>query len=139
MEGRALDRDPRQGWAFMVPLLGAVAAAQLSANQDTGRAPYLVLGLAAGAAWELLYRRDLVPRLTVPLALGGLAVAIAVATGDPITLGETAAETNARLIYFFGVLCGLVLAEQYLRRQDRRAGRLSPEEEPGTSRGSASR
>ncbi|MDQ6523766.1 hypothetical protein RB608_09160 [Nocardioides sp. LHD-245] len=73
MEGRALDRQPYQGWAFMVPFLGAVAAAQLGDAAGAGRAPYLVL------------------------------------------------------------------AEHHVRRQDRRAEDVSPEEAPGPSRGSAPR
>lgn len=121
----------------MVPLLGSLAVVEMVRLGEAGRAPLLVLGLAAGAAWQLLFRRDLLPRLTWPAAFGGVVVAVAIARGEPIALGDDAAETSARLLYSFGVLCGLVAAEQYLRWRDRRAERLSLEEGPATSRGSA--
>ncbi|MBM0123854.1 hypothetical protein [Pimelobacter simplex] len=140
MEGRALDRQrPPQVLAFMVPLLGAVAAAQIGRDGDAGRAPSLVLGLAAGAAWQLLHRRDLVSRLALPVVAGGLGVAIAVVAGEPIMLGDTRAETTGMLVYAFCVLVGLVLAELRLRRQDRRAGEVSPAGAPATSPGTGSR
>lgn len=106
---------------------------------DAERAPYVVLGLAAGAAWQLLYRRDLVSRLTFPVVAGAVALLVSVLPGGELRLGDSPAEGRALAIHFFCILVGLVLAEQHLRRQDRRAGEVSPGEAPVTSRGTGSR
>lgn len=139
MEGRALDRQPYQGWAFMVPAFGSIVVSEMADAADAGRTPSLVLGLAAGAAWQLLYRRDLASRLTWPVLVGGIAVTWSIVAGEPITLGDDAGDTKFRLIYFFAVVAGLVLTEQYLRWQERRAGRLSPAEAPATNPGTGPR
>ncbi|TNM38603.1 hypothetical protein FHP29_15350 [Nocardioides albidus] len=136
MEGRAPPR-PYQGFAWIVPLFALVAAANVHQHQDAGRAPYAVLGVAGGAAWQLLDRRDLAARLTWPVVFAGAALVLALAANEPLVLGDTAAQTQGRLIFAFGVLSGLVLTEDVLRWRDGRAARLSPEEGPATTRGTA--
>ncbi|WP_408897680.1 hypothetical protein ACJ5H2_00900 [Nocardioides sp. R1-1] len=137
MEGRAHVK-PYEGFAWVVPLFALVAAANVHGIQDAARAPYAVLGLAGGAAWQLLDRRDLAARLTWPVVFGGVGLLVALAAREPLVLGDTRAESLGRAIFGFGVLCGLVLTERYLRWRERRAERLSPEEGPATTRGSAS-
>ncbi|MBM7517289.1 hypothetical protein [Nocardioides nitrophenolicus] len=121
MEGRALDRPPRrERWAFMVPLTVSLAANDLTALDAVGRVLIVVLGVAAGAAWQLLYRRDLVARLTLPVGAALVAVLVQAVQGEPITLGEPGTDTTARLTYALAVLGGLLATEQVLRRREER-------------------
>jgi len=127
MEGRAHDRHPRrQRWAVMVPLTVGLAANDLTALDEVGRVLIVVLGMAAGAAWQLLYRRDLVARLTFPVGAALVAVLVQAVQGEPVTLGEPDTDTTARLTYAFAVLGGLLATEQVLRRREE-----SRAEEPG--------
>ncbi|MFC7597539.1 hypothetical protein ACFQU3_19645 [Terrabacter sp. GCM10028922] len=77
-------------------------------------------GMAIGSLWQLLDRRDLAKRLTVPalfVVIGGLLQA---ATGD------VSAQVQG-MVTGLGLVAGLVLAEQWLRRSDSRAER-TPED-----------
>ena len=135
VEGRALDRVARSGWAWMLPAFGLGFGTAGHELFDAGRVPFAVAGLVLGAAWQLLHRRDVVDRLTVPTVLACSAVGLVLATRQELVLGDEAASAEAVLLYAGGVLAGVVLAEQYLRRRDR----LSPEAAPATTRGTASR
>lgn len=134
MEGRALDRQPYQGWAFMVPAFGSIVVSEMADAADAGRTPSLVVGLAAGVAWQLLYRRDLVSRLAVPAVLSVVVLVLSVLPGVKAEGGDGPALT-----YLLCVVVGLVLAELRLRRQDRRAGEVSPAEAPAKNPGTGPR
>jgi hypothetical protein len=118
MEGRALDRIARSGWAWLLPAFGLGFGTAGHELFGAGRVPFAVAGLVLGAAWQLLYRRDVVDRLTVPTVLACLAVGFVLASGEVLVVGDESAPTEGVLLYGGGVLAGLVLAEQYLRRRD---------------------
>lgn len=70
-------------------------------------------GVALGALWQLLDRRDLTQRLTAPAVFVAIAALVQVATGD-VSLVVLQAGAG------FGLVAGLVLAEQGLRRRQPR-------------------
>lgn len=108
---------------------------------DADRRPYAAVGLLAGAAWQVLYRRDLATRLTLPVVGACFIIASVLISGDEFMTGDDALGLPSVLLYCVGVLCGLVLTEHHLRWQDRRAEaeELSLPAAPGPSRGSAPR
>ena len=68
-------------------------------------------GLLCGAAWQLLYRRDLVDRLTYFSAFFVVGIALpAVLPG-----GNMTSEPAGSVFALCGVLTGLVYTEQWLR------------------------
>jgi ABC-type nitrate/sulfonate/bicarbonate transport system permease component len=119
--------------------LGFGAAGQELLRAD--RAPFAVAGLVLGAAWQLLYRRDLVDRLIVPTVVMCVVVGLRLVSGEELLVDDEAVSPESVLLYVGGVLAGLILAEAYLRRRDRRAEveELSLPAAPGPSRGSAPR
>ncbi|WP_278257684.1 hypothetical protein [Nocardioides convexus] len=90
---------------------------------DAHRAPYLVGGLAAGSAWQVLYRRDLADRLVFPVVLALVTLGWALVRGAPIEVSEDTVGPEATLLYLGGLLAALVLTEQHLRRRDHRDDR----------------
>ncbi|WGY02349.1 hypothetical protein QI633_00995 [Nocardioides sp. QY071] len=139
MEGRALDRMARRGWVWMLPTfgLGFGSAGQVLFGAD--RLPFALAGLVLGAVWQLLVRRDLVARLTVPAVFACIGVGVVLLSREELVTDEPAYSIEGLVLYLGGVLAGLVLTEQYLRRQDRLSGRLSPEAAPATTLGTSSR
>lgn len=84
-------------------------------------------GVALGAIWQLVDRRDLTKRLTVAavlVVLGGLLHAV---TGDLFT-------EMPGLFTGIGLVAGLVLTEQWLRRSDP----IQEHEAPGSARSTLS-
>lgn len=134
MEGRALDRDVRRDWAWVLPCVGMGLGEGVAALTGADRVPYLLTGLVAGAAWQVLHRRDLVARLTAPAAFVLVFVGTTLLLGGSLDLRDETIGPEALLLYVGGVLVALVLTEQYQRRQDGRA--LRPEA-PGRTRGTA--
>lgn len=69
-----------------------------------------LLGLAMGALWQALNRRDLADRLIVPavLSLFGMAAGV---------IGHDGAIRVGVFLYSVGVVSGLVITEQWLRRR----------------------
>jgi drug/metabolite transporter (DMT)-like permease len=116
-------RTDGPGWAWVVGCAGLGTGGDVAARFDES-ALWLALGLAiagaAGVAWQVLYRRDLADRLF------WLSVLLVVATLLWGTLpaipgaGEPSHKDLAGLLSFPGLIAGLVLTEQWLRRRDRR-------------------
>lgn len=111
-------------WPWIIGCLGLGAGGTVAARFDQS-AIWLGLGLAiagaAGAVWQFLYRRDLADRL---LWLSWLLVLAAILWGSlPLIPGveEPTRKDLASLMAFPGLIAGLVLAEQWLRRRDRQA------------------
>jgi hypothetical protein len=91
----------------------------LSGAGDDGPAT-LAVGLALGVAWQLVYRRDLVDRLTV------VAVFLTVGAATAFLMRAVAGNVTVDLSHAGGALAclaGLVLTEQALRARDLRAHR----------------
>ena len=129
MEGRALDRVAHRGWAWLLPTWGLGFGTAGQELLGAGRVPFAVAGLVIGAGWQFLYRRDVVDRLLLPVLAACLGVGFVLASGNDLVLGEESASAEGVLLYAGGVLAGLVLSEQYLRRRDR----LTPEVAPATT------
>lgn len=111
----------RFGAAFLLPL---AALGWVGGGEDTTGGHLFVVAVVcgiAGAAWQLLHRRDLVDRLT-HFASAFTVVAVFVfaiaAWGSPTTSFRGAG------VGLGGILTGLVYAEQWLRSRDRRRARL---------------
>jgi hypothetical protein len=116
VEGRAVDRVARQGWAWLLPVWGMGFARGVQALTDVDRVSFAVVGLVVGAAWQLLYRRDLAERLTFPAVAVCLAVGATLVSGEAIVIGDEALPAQSVLLYAGGVLVALVLTERWLRR-----------------------
>ncbi len=106
---------------------------------DADRVPFAVAGLVLGAAWQVLYRRDLVDRLIVPTVALCVGVGLTLVSGQEFVFDDETGSAESVLLYVGGVLAGLVLGEQLLRWQDRRAEELRLRAAPGPSPGSAPR
>ncbi|KAA1423174.1 hypothetical protein [Nocardioides antri] len=112
----------RRPWAFIMPLgaLGVGRAAGDEVTQPGDLLVVVVVGLVCGVAWQLLYRRDLVDRLTYFAAFFvvsmGLMVVLPEAEIGSAPLGSTVA--------LCGVLAGLIYTEQWLRSRAERAANL---------------
>ena len=117
----ARSRSPRRfGAAFVLPLVALLWAGQVGHDAQATGANLLAVAVvcgAAGVAWQLLHRRDLVDRLThfaaaftvIAVFFFGLAAwdsHVSSPIGGGVGLG--------------GVLTGLVFTEQWLRSRDRR-------------------
>ncbi|KRB76248.1 hypothetical protein ASE01_14680 [Nocardioides sp. Root190] len=77
---------------------------------------WLAAGLAGGFAWQWLYRRDLVSRLTVPAALVAVGLAGAMVTRTSIRWEDM----DTAGLWVIGALIGLVACEQVQRHLDSR-------------------
>jgi hypothetical protein len=105
---------------FVASAFWLVPWAVVSAADELSLSAVLVSGLAAGGAWQVVRRRDLVERFGVlSLLLAVLTVAAAVAPGD---LGFDARGAVAGL----QVAVGTVAAEYLLRLRDQRRSRDEP-------------
>jgi hypothetical protein len=115
VEGRALNREPRQRWAWLVPWFSGGVGSLIGSATGADRASAFVVGIAAGAAWQLLYRRDLTSRLTFMAAIVTIGVIATLAAQ-----GEFVSEdTETAGLYATGILLGLIYTEHYQRWQDR--------------------
>lgn len=78
--------------------------------------------MGAGVAWQLLFRRDLVSRLTL--------MAVVVTVGVIATLASRQEfvwqDMDTGGLYAIGVLLGLIYSEHFQRWRDRTAVRQSP-------------
>lgn len=114
-------------WAFALPWAalsfgrpthadGACAAATATHYA----APFYV-SCVAGAAWQVLNRRDMVDRFSIWAIL--LVVAIGVGS---LVSHDCAANVLLTLVGMFGVPVGVVLAEEWHRYRDKRAATRLP-------------
>jgi hypothetical protein len=112
----------RRPWAFVLPLV-ALGVGRSAGDEVTQRGDLLVVvvaGLVCGVAWQLLYRRDLVDRLTYFAAFFVVSMGLVVVLPDAY-IGSAAVGTTVAV---GGVLTGLVYTEQWLRGRAERAARL---------------
>jgi hypothetical protein len=105
-----------------MPLVALLWAGQVGHDTRATGANLLAVAVvcgAAGVAWQLLHRRDLVDRLThFASAFTVLAILFGVAWGSPVR------SSIGGGVGLAAVLTGLVYTEQYLRSRDwRRAQR----------------
>jgi len=113
----------RRPWAFVMPLiaLGVGRAVGVEVTPSWMVLVVAITGLTCGASWQLLYRRDLVDRLTYFAAFFVVSIAlVAVIPGASVTTAPAGLA-----ISLSGVLAGLVYTEQWLRGRDERAGRTA--------------
>jgi uncharacterized membrane protein YjdF len=117
VEGRALKREPRKQWAWLVPWFSGGIASLIGNATGADRVSAFTIGLAAGAVWQLLFRRDLTSRLTF--------MAVAVTVGLIATLAARQEfmwkDMNTAGMYAIGVVLGLIYTEYYQRWRDRAA------------------
>lgn len=117
MEGRALNHEPRRQWAWLVPWFSGGIASLIGSATNADRASHFLTGLAAGAVWQLLFRRDLTARLTFMAVLLTVAVLATLAAREEFVWEDM--DTGGLLA--IGILLGLIYAEQYQRWRDRTA------------------
>lgn len=118
MEGRALNREPRKQWAWLVPWFSGGIASLIGDATNADRLSYFLTGLAAGAVWQLLFRRDLTARLTLMALLVTIGVLATLAARQEFVWEDM--DTGGLLA--IGILLGLIYTEQYQRWRDRTAG-----------------
>ncbi|QIK66397.1 hypothetical protein G7072_08520 [Nocardioides sp. HDW12B] len=109
----------RGGAAFLLPLLAVLWASETGAEgRTTGRELFTVavVCVAAGAAWNLLHRRDLADRLTHLAACFSVVVVIHLGYAWDSAVSSSAGTGWGLL----GVVTGLVWAEQWSRHRDSR-------------------
>lgn len=114
-------------WAFVLPW-AALSLGQPShtdgvcagATATHYAAPFYV-SCVAGAAWQVLNRRDLVDRVSIWAVL--LVVAIGVGS---LVSHDCAANVLLTLVGLLGVAAGVVLAEAWHRHRDKRAATRLP-------------
>ena len=119
VEGRALNSEPGKHWAWLVPWFSGGVPAVIGGPAAAERASFFVVGLLAGAVWQLLFRRDLTSRLTVMSVLVGVGVVATLAARE----GFVWDDMDAAGLYAIGILLGLIYTENYLRWRDRAARR----------------
>ena len=118
MEGRALNREPRKQWAWLVPWFSGGIASLIGNATNADRVSFFLTGLAAGVVWQLLFRRDLTARLTFMAALVTIGVLATLAARQEFVWEDM--DTAGLLA--IGILLGLIHTEQYQRWRDRTAG-----------------
>jgi hypothetical protein len=117
VDGRALNREPRKEWAWVVPWFSGGVASLVGNATGADRVSAFIIGVAAGAVWQLLFRRDLASRLTfmaVVVTVGVLATLAAhqeFVWQDMDTIG----------LHAIGILLGLIYTEHYQRWRDHAA------------------
>lgn len=134
----AARRVRKHAWAFLVPLVAVWLCDTITEDGPTSGARLLavcLIGVAAGTAWQLLHRRDLVDRLTVCVSVFGVwtASVFGVLWRAPISLSFDVSEVCAA-----GILAGCVYCEQWQRWRRRRPahGPRAGVSSPGTGRAS---
>lgn len=126
----------RHGAAFVVPLVALLWAGQVGEDERATGARLLAVAVvcgAAGVAWQLLHRRDLVDRLTHFAAAFTVAAVFffAVVWDSPVS-SSIGSGVGAG-----AVLTGLVHTEQWLRARDRRLARRTKSQGSGQPHSSA--
>lgn len=110
----------RVGAAFVLPLVALLWSGRVGFDAPATGAEVVAVAVtcgAAGAAWQVLHRRDLVDRLTgAAAAFAVLAVSFALAAWDSAVTSSLGTGVG-----LCAVLTGLVYAEQWLRGRDRRS------------------
>lgn len=109
----------RGGAAFLLPVLALLWASEAGADRRaTGQDLFTVAVVcaAAGAAWNLLHRRDLADRLTHLAACFSVVVVINLGLAWDSRVSSSAGTGWGLL----GVVTGLVWAEQCSRHRDSR-------------------
>jgi hypothetical protein len=115
VEGRARDTEPGSRWAWLVPwYCGGVASAVANAT-GAERAAHFAVGLLAGVAWQLLYRRDLTSRLAAPAVVAGGGIVAVLATRATFAWEDM----DTAGLYAIGVLLGVFYTEHFQRLRDR--------------------
>lgn len=105
----------RGNWYVVVAtflILGPKAMVPLP--EDLWVRAMLPIGLALGAVWQAIDRRDLADRLTLLSVLIVGSAALSLVPGLRVSL--------VHLLSFMGVIAGLVLTERFLRQREARAG-----------------
>ena len=114
-------RAPRRhGAAFVLPLVALLWAGQVGHHEQATGASLLAVAVvcgAAGVAWQLLHRRDLVDRLT---HFAAAFTVIAIFLFGPAAWDSHVSSAIGGGVGLGGVLTGLVYTEQWLRSRDRR-------------------
>jgi hypothetical protein len=112
------------GGAFLIPVVAFVACAGIGSDSSpTGRLAGIagLSGVVAGAAWQVLHRRDLADRLTHFTALFSIGALgfFALSWSDQVhsSLGVG--------IVSGGILTGLVWTEQWFRWRTWRSSRIA--------------
>lgn len=129
----------RLGAAFVLPLIAVVWASRIGDGREVDGASLFAVAAvcgAAGVAWQLLHRRDLVDRLTYAAAVVAVMAVIffPVAWDSPV-----GADTGPGLgVGLAAVLTGLVYAEQWQRGRDERQGLRLREGRPDRKQSSPS-
>lgn len=116
-EGLAKKSDG-PGWAWVVGYLALGIGESLSSNYEHGLwwlSVGAAVAFAGGAVWQALYRRDLADRLVVLSSLFVVGMLVVLIPGSSL---EKDSGTGAGM---GGLVAGLVLTEQWLRRRDRAA------------------
>ncbi len=110
MEGLALNRQRNQ-WAWLIPWFSGGIASVIGDVTHADRVSFFLTGLAAGAVWQLLNRRDLTSRLTF------IAVLVTVGVVASLFAREEFAwqDMNTVGLLAIGILLGLIYAEHYQR------------------------
>jgi hypothetical protein len=120
MEGRARKpRSPRAGLAWLLPWAAlGLGEEVVAANMASARwlSVAFLCGALAGVLWQVLYRRDLVDRLTFFAGLILILVAFGAIGGARVSMQNSAGETFAGL----GILAALVFTERSQRALDER-------------------
>lgn len=115
VEGRALSRLPwRQRNAWLIPGIAGGIANLVAPMIGSPRAAWGLAGVIGGVLWQLAYRRDLVERLTFPVAL------VTVSGVMALLPNATFEMTDRGVVFGLGVLVGLVWTEHWSRWRDRR-------------------
>lgn len=121
MEGRARNREPRRQWTWVVAWFSGAIAAPIGDVANAPRVSFFLTGLATGAVWQLLNRRDLTSRLTFMAVLVTVAVSVTLATREEFVWEDM--DTAGLLA--IGILLGLIYTEQFQRWRDRTAWKES--------------
>lgn len=120
IEGRARKpRTPRTGLTWLLPWAALGFGEELVAtNMASARwlSVAFMCGAVAGVLWQVLYRRDLVDRLTFFAGLILALVAFGAIGGARVSMQNSAGETFAGL----GILAALVFTERWQRARDER-------------------
>ncbi|HLN79061.1 MAG TPA: hypothetical protein VK204_18605 [Nocardioidaceae bacterium] len=115
VEGRALQREPRKQWAWLVPWFSGEVASLVGNATGADRVSAVIIGLAAGAVWQLLFRRDLTSRLTFMAVVVTVGLIATLATRQDFVWEDM----NRAGLHAIGILLGLIYTEHYQRWRDR--------------------
>jgi hypothetical protein len=115
VEGRVLKREPRKHWAWLIPWSSGGVASIIGDKVGADRVSSLIVGLAAGVVWQLLFRRDLTSRLTFMAVLVTVGLIATLASRQEFVWDDM----DTAGLYAIGILLGLIYTEHYQRWRDR--------------------